>query len=462
MPGTISLVRSPFVFGAGGVGSSMDAMPFYHDGRWHLFLMQTAPQGIAHRVSTDLVNWQVRPIAVPGPAATGTVLEHQGTFYFFYTFGQTAHVALSKDLDDWTPYEGNPVATADGRQYVGPDFRDPYVFYNQAESCWWMLITTRIPGRHPIRAGCIGVYKSHDLLHWEAAEPLWAPSLNPHHECPQVIQHQGRWYLFHLPRQTSYRFAESLNGPWLRPPIRDLGSVEVLTGSRVASDGQKWVSIPFICARQDNQDFGEVVQAEVFAIPRQLDFQDNGSITERPVDELIQAMHALPHVAALGGATTIAGSWDLNDRSAASADTGTLLLNEVPSDCYFEADVTLGTRNMEAAILLRADADLSQGYRLELRPDEGMVTFRPFSYWDRDRVLASQRLDLPVGTPFKVRVFVSGTVMEAFVGDRVVLSSRIYRHPQGLVALVAAEGKAIFDNIVVRRLYGDNHEADHF
>jgi sucrose-6-phosphate hydrolase SacC (GH32 family) len=183
---TLSLAKTPFIFGVGGIG---DAMPFYHEGHWHVFHMQSEPVSIGHRVSRDLVNWEVRPIAIPGPMATGSVIEHKGTFYFFYTGpGQTVYLATSEDLDHWTIHENNPLVTADGKQYVGPDFRDPYVFRNEAEDCWWMLICTRVPGRHRMRSGCIGVYKSKDLLNWEAAEPLCAPETNSHHECPQVMR----------------------------------------------------------------------------------------------------------------------------------------------------------------------------------------------------------------------------------------------------------------------------------
>jgi hypothetical protein len=50
--------------------------------------------------------------------------------------------------------------------------------------------------------------------------------------------------------------------------------------------------------------------------------------------------------------------------------------------------------------------------------------------------------------------------MEAFIDDRLVLSSRVYRHPAGQVGLVAVDGRATFRNLAVRRLHGDNRDAD--
>ncbi|MEI6780366.1 MAG: GH32 C-terminal domain-containing protein [Verrucomicrobiota bacterium] len=463
MPPTFSLATSPFIYGVGGVENSMDATPFFHGGVWHLFHMQTRPRGIAHRVSRDLVNWEIRPMAIPGDAATGGVVEHQGQFYFFYTLNQTVHLATSDNLNDWTPSQRNPVATVDGKHYVGSNFRDPFVFYNEEESCWWMLVAAEVPGPARFRAGCVGLYKSSNLLDWQAAEPLWAPGLGPRHECPQVIRHQGRWYLFDIERQDQYRVAKSLAGPWMRPPSPYLGPHTVLCGTRLGSDGKRWISFPFLCAQRGNEDFGEVVQAEVYPIPRQLDFHADGSVTERPVVELIDALHALPPIRPLAKVAALSGQWDFQSdgtRARSLASSGTLLLKDLPANLYLEAEVTLPKANMEASVLLRVDAGLTRGYKLTLQPADGLVTLRPFSYWDRDRLLVVQHAELPTKRPIRVRIFLSGTVVEAFIDDRVVLSSRLYKHLDGAVALDVMDGAALFDHILARPLAGDHLPAD--
>ena len=77
---TISLLRSPFVFGAGGVGSAMDAMAFFHRGLWHLFHMQTCtPEALRTGSAATCVNWEVRPVAIPGDGRHGqSVVDHRG------------------------------------------------------------------------------------------------------------------------------------------------------------------------------------------------------------------------------------------------------------------------------------------------------------------------------------------------------------------------------------------------
>jgi len=277
-----------------------------------------------------------------------------------------------------------------------------------------------------------------------------------------VIRHADRWYLFNLQRETQYRVANSLDGPWLRPPTPRVGSHVTLAGSRLASDGHRWVSFPFLCALENHQDFGDVVQAEVYAIPRQLDFHANGGITERAIPEVIEALQAGPVIEPFTLASVVSGKWEYQENDARClGSNGTLLLLNKAADFYFDAEVTLPTADMEISVLLRADPELTRGYRLSLQPKEGLASFRSFSYWDRDPVLLTQRVTLPINRPFKLQIVLSGTVMEAFINDRVSLSSRVYKYTEGVLALDVADGGAIFENILIRRLAGDNHEADH-
>ena len=317
----VSLTETPFLDGPGPVNTSLDAMPFYHAGIWHVFHMQSEPIGIGHRTSRDFVHWEIRPLAIAGTVATGSVVEHHGKFYFFYTANQTVHLATSTDLDHWKPLAANPLVTGDDRRYATVNFRDPYVFFNVEEERWWMLIGTQVPGRLPQRSGCVGLFKSDDLLHWEAAEPLWTPNVGYHCDCPQLIQQNNRWYLLYLHRELRYRLADSPTGPWQRPTPRSLSGHTSYAGSRLATDGRRWVSFPFLCAQQGGSDFGDLINGELYGVPRQFDFRADGHITERPVEELITALHDLPAPASnpFTSTQTLSGQWDVPEPCACAA-----------------------------------------------------------------------------------------------------------------------------------------------
>lgn len=321
-----------------------------------------------------------------------------------------------------------------------------------------MLFGTRQPDRPPQRGGCVGVAKSHDLLHWELAPPLWTPDIGPHTDCPQVIQHSNHWYLIYLQRHTRYRVAESLAGPWRRPPVRDLGTMSSAAGSRPASDGRRWISFPFFPTLQGETDLASWGGGGPICVPRQWDFHGDGSITQRPADEIVAAMHPPAPAAAsapLDGARRLAGQWDLADgRSACSLSTagGSLLLSDLPADLYLEADVVLDAEDAEFHLLLNASSDLLHGYQFSLRPRLGLADLRPVSKWDTDRVLETVSVPLEAGRPIKLRVFHHGTLLEIFIADRAILTHRLYAHRGGQVGLEFRDTTGAVSNLLVRRL----------
>ena len=137
----------------------------YYKGEYHLFY-QYNPQGTewghmswGHAVSADMLHWKNLPVAIPeepgkfmifsGSAVVDwhnssglcTVRDSGETscLMAIYTAAgtnsQKQNLALSNDRGrTWTNYSGNPVA--DLRQ---PDFRDPKVFWYEAQKKWVMV-----------------------------------------------------------------------------------------------------------------------------------------------------------------------------------------------------------------------------------------------------------------------------------------------------------------------------------
>ena len=149
--------------------STGDAIPFYHEGKYHIFSL-TSPPGTtvyparlrttwSHSVSEDLVHWEELPTALyPGegdePDAsgvwTGSVIYGEGKYHAFYTgycltaeYQQTICHATSEDGITWTKDAANPVITPMIELYEKLDWRDPYVFYNEEDKCYWILISAR-------------------------------------------------------------------------------------------------------------------------------------------------------------------------------------------------------------------------------------------------------------------------------------------------------------------------------
>lgn len=187
-----------------------DPIPFWHQGVWHLFL-QHNPAGPefgemcwGHVSSPDLVHWTTHAIALepeePYDARgvwTGSVIEHEGRFYAFYTsiagfnpIRQSQSLATSDDLVHWQRHPANPLIPSPPPGY-GECWRDPQVFRHGSE--WLMIVGSQTP-----RGGAVLLYASDDLIRWRYEGPLWEAEgmeVGMDCECPDFFPLGDRWML---------------------------------------------------------------------------------------------------------------------------------------------------------------------------------------------------------------------------------------------------------------------------
>jgi sucrose-6-phosphate hydrolase SacC (GH32 family) len=169
--------------------------PFYQDGRYHLFF-QKNPFGPfwheihwGHWVSPDMVHWRELPIALapeddglaPDGIWSGSATHAKdGTPVLFFTAGNDKapsheRVGLARpadpsdpDLRRWTRYPVPVTEQQPGPGHTG-DFRDPFVFRDDAGDRWFELVASRVPGG----SGTALVHESSDLVHWRYRGPLF-------------------------------------------------------------------------------------------------------------------------------------------------------------------------------------------------------------------------------------------------------------------------------------------------
>ena len=176
---------------------------------------------IGHASSTDLREWTDYGQALDAGAAgsfdgsatwTGSVVRcPDGLWRMFYTGSrflspdsnaniETIGLATSTDLFEWTKQPG-PICSADPQWYetLGTSnwpeeaWRDPWVFWGQADQLWHMLVTARSKdGTEPDR-GVMAHATSPDLLLWTVQTPLSnSGSGFAHLEVFQVVEVAGR------------------------------------------------------------------------------------------------------------------------------------------------------------------------------------------------------------------------------------------------------------------------------
>lgn len=203
----------------------------FHEGEYHLFY-QYNPKGKdwghmswGHAVSTDLLNWEELPVAIPEREfmifSGCAVVDHANTsglgsdgkaplvaIYTAHFEGrdrQMQHLAYSLDRGrSWIDHPANPVIDRNMAH-----FRDPKVFWH-AESAAWVLVVA-LAQEHKVL-----IYRSSNLIDWQFASEF-GPSgnTNGQWECPDLLPlpvEGGTGEVWMLKIDVDKNFIGSVNG----------------------------------------------------------------------------------------------------------------------------------------------------------------------------------------------------------------------------------------------------------
>lgn len=216
-----------------------DVMPMSDGERMHLYyLYDTDHNGVGyhpiHKFSTvNFYEYSDDGLVLPyggskedADLAIGTgsvVIAQDGNYHLFYTGHNDSFPekgldrecvmhAVSSDNVNWKKIPEDTFYAAD--HYSGDDFRDPFVFWNEEEACYWLLIAAREENL----GGVIARYTSTDLSSWTLCEPLYAPEKQYMLECPDLFKMGEKYYLFYSwDCVTYYAMADSIYGPFYEP-----------------------------------------------------------------------------------------------------------------------------------------------------------------------------------------------------------------------------------------------------
>ncbi len=217
-----------------------DVMPFYDDGIMNIYHLQNSRGSnsmyyhpISRVTTKDFIHYKDEGIAIhyeenysSPDAAIGTgsfIKDKNGKYHCFYTghnaaegtglpFIEVIRHAVSDDQKEWQKDEQfNLYGDCN-------DFRDPYVYFDELDQIYYMLVTTRANG-----TGVIKQYACEDLSlgdkDWkDMGVFFWNDEGSYNMECPSYLEYNGFYYLAYSEqgdnRVTHYRFRTSHDGPW--------------------------------------------------------------------------------------------------------------------------------------------------------------------------------------------------------------------------------------------------------
>lgn len=458
-----------------------DVIPFFDHGVHHLFIL-TPPEGSLHHperltttwrhiTSADLVNWEELPDALaPGTAGsidsggiwTGSVLRVGDDFHLYYTghatSQQTVCHATSRDGIHWTKDPHNPISRPEPGVFEENDWRDPFVFLNEEEGRYWMLITSRSSGVSAPTRGVIACSTSADLAEWTRPEVLYRTFLTHAPECPEIFKLDGRWVLgysrFTDRRGTVYRVSDSIRGPWRTfgedgPDAANWYAAKGLSDA----DGRR-ISFGWV----PDHDPGPADPANPWlwagdlALPRELRVSPAGVVTTNLPDE-VRTQFGEELATAV---STVQGEWAAIDGGSAVSAAGEVALQLLRAPGPTSRSVLSATFDgladaYQVGVLVHTSEMLDRGVGIFYYPRTasiravdmtapiGKVTAEYETMFGQYAPIAVHDLTGPLAGPVEFTVVVRGDVVEAFVGGVCCLTFRTRETASTHAALVAVD-----------------------
>ena len=441
-----------------------DTIPFAHDGKFYIYYLHDERKGntqdeYGYRTSWNLLITEdgvnVKDCKVVLPVGeyddadyacyTGSVIEgNDGKFHMFYTaqnnynpkyhrdgkpLQYVAH-AISTDLINW---EKLPELTfgADERIYEPFDWRDPFVFYNEEDKCFDMLLAARLQGASEKNGGCVGLCRSYDLLHWEAKEPFYNPESYMTHECPDLFKLGNKWYLvystFSEKFVTHYRMSDKLSGPWTSP-IEDTFDGRAFYAAKTAQVGDKRMAFAWVPTKRGESDFGQYEWGGNF-IAHEINQTTDNKLTVKPAERLIN-MFNKEFV-----------NEKLNKVEIENYEgEKSYVIDGMKDTCMIEAVIEFSEGVRSFGIGLRQDSALANGYYLRFEPFYNRIVadmwprrIRGVNQWyvDGDKPFMVE-LERPFDykslkdNKVHIRVVADGSIICLYVNDITALTMRAY------------------------------------
>ncbi|ROI03252.1 DUF4975 domain-containing protein [Chryseobacterium sp. G0240] len=463
--------NSPY-FTAGYVG---DVMPYYENGKFHLFFLhdaKTKPAGegfhdIHSFETTNLTDFSYngRMIAygkVNEPdfaVGTGSMIKVGSTYYYYYTGHndsaaflqnnprESVLLATSTDMKNWTK-SGNFKITAPAG-YYNFEFRDPHVFYNQEEGKYWMLISAQ---NETDRKAVVLKMTTTDPAsgNWVSEGSIYTSSAPENYimlECPDIFKIGNYWYLVFSENWsenagTHYRMSSTPNGPWIKP-ANDRFDGSYLYAAKTASDGTQRYLFGWTARRVPESNTGGKEWAGNLVTHQLVQAADGTLGVKQPqsVASVFSQNAALTVEQSSGTITQNGNTFTLGNNSIVTF--GNLnAANRISFD--------LKSGNSSSGIIFSHDVSTGNGVKISFEPQNNRL-----AAYLMDNGTATLINQLPMafdaGHTYKINVTVSNDVCTVYIDDKVAFTNRIYQVNGKKWSIFGENNQAVYSNIIIKK-----------
>ena len=401
----------------------------------------------------------------PDPAlGTGSVMQdNEGLYHLFYTghndtgnggMGKECVMhATSADREHWEKHPEDTFFSPEN--YSKDDFRDPEVFWCEAEQRYWLLIAAR----EASLGGVVAKYTSTDLKAWTFEGPLYAPQAQYMLECPDLFCMGDTWYLtYSWDCVTYYAIGESMNGPFAAPEDNILDGQGLMEGSGFVFYAAKTAQMngeTYLCGwlgRAGLSADSGIYQWAGNVLNHRLVRHEDGTLgvaAPETFDDYFTADRPF-EAEAVGGRAAIDGyaiELSARDGDIALADLGV----RAPT-MLMECDVALGDEGCAGFAFGGTEADeaytaLCLDAGRDLLHYEGYEITELYDY----PPMAVTHFDFTDGATHHLTLVCENEIVVLYIDDAKALSSRIGHSTGGAhIGLFAVDCDAAFSNITMK------------
>ncbi|HWT73442.1 MAG TPA: glycoside hydrolase family 32 protein [Mobilitalea sp.] len=386
---------------------------------------------------------------------TGSFLIADGVYHCFYTGHNDSYPdkgldkerimhAISKDNKTWTKIPEDTFEAPD--EFSGDDFRDPFVFWNDDEGCYWMLVAAR----NDKLGGFIARYTSTDLSKWALQDPLYAPNKYYMMECPDLFRLGSHYYLFYSWNNvTYYAMSDSVLGPFTEPENNVLDGQAFYAAKTTEYQGNRYL-FGFIDRKKDENDTNNYSWAGNLCVYKLAQNEDGTLSATMPSQymDYFKTKLNIPESVVIGNAD-IAGTtavMESDGESVSGIDFGTL-----PDTMLLTCKVTIDKKGIGTGFSFGKTDKFENSLGIELDTKKDLLrydssTLARMRYADPS-VYSTFHFD--EGVTYDVKLVVENEIIVLYMNDTKVLSNRIYRARGNDWGLFNVGGKTTFSDIKI-------------
>ncbi|WP_207424766.1 glycoside hydrolase family 32 protein [Desertivirga brevis] len=456
-----------------------DVMPFYDNGKFHIFFLHDATDGekaksegqhpIHKFTSTDLVKYSYEGEMVrygnvnsaEHLIGTGSVLKYKNEYYFYYTGhnGSPGWTALnprenvlkatSTDLSNWTKNTGFKLTASPG--YTSNDFRDPYVFFNEEFNEYWMLVSTRRNEK-----GVLARYSTDDPSkdNWVLREPLEVEGDYLMLECADIFKMGSQYYMFFAEDWsgspgTRYRVSSSTAGPWRKPEIgSDMLDGHSFYAGKTASDGTNRYLFAWNHRRNPETDAGNRTWGGNLVV-HQLTQNANGSLgvkSPTSVGATFSKQVELKGLASMGTVSSSSNAITVDGGSSASIRS----FEKVGLSLKIRTTISVEKSTGVVGFVFNAAQIGNPTYKILFEPARSRIAAYNIIGGISNEV-SRVPFSVQAGSSYSVDILIDGSTCVLYVDGKVALTNRIYSISDNPWGIIAEGNKGVFFNMSIWR-----------